>query len=151
MGRQVEVRETKERIEIFEGPRKLASHERVLDPSDARVTEPTHRPPRHEGVFARRTSVEEQRLAARMPEMQPYLGLLKKRGRGTTRDLRWLLRMLDDYPGGAVRAALEEATRYGMTDLERFERMVLRRIVQNFFAPPRRDRRQDPPDETEDA
>jgi hypothetical protein len=151
IGRQVEVRETKERIEIFEGPRKLATHPRVLDPLDARTTDPTHRPPRHEGVFARRISKEEQRLTARMPEMQPYLALLKNRGRGTTRDLRWLLRMIDDYPGGAVRAALGEATRYGMTDLERFERMVLRRIVQNFFAPPRRDRRDDPPDETEDA
>ena len=152
MGRQVEVRETKERIEIFDGPRKVASHKRELEPTDARVTDPAHRPPRHEGVFARRViSAEESRLTARMPETQAYVALLKKRGRGTTRDIRWLLRMVDDYPGGAVRAALEEATRYGMTDLERFERMVLRRIMRDFFVPPRRDRREDPPDETEDA
>jgi transposase len=150
LGRQVEVRETKDRIEIFEGPRKIATHKRVVDPVDMRVTDPSHRPPRNEGLFARRTvSAEEKRLAERMPETGEYVTLLKKRGRGTTRDLRWLLRMVDDYPGSAMRAALEEATRYGMADLERLERMVLRRIVQNFFAPPRRDP-EGPPNETDD-
>lgn len=136
MGRQVEVRETKERIEIFEGPRRVAVHRRLLDPTDARVIDPTHRPPRSEGVFSRRTTPpEELRLVERMPEARDYVALLKKRGRGTTRDLRWLLRMVDDYPGAAVRGALEEATRYGMTDLERLERMVLRGVVRNFFTP----------------
>lgn len=51
-------------------------------------------------------------------------------------DLRWLLRIVDDYPATPVRAALEEATRYGMTDLERLERMVLRGVLDNFFNPP---------------
>jgi len=32
-----------------------------------------------------------------------------------------------------VRAALEEATRYGMVDLERLERMVLRGVAAAFF------------------
>ena len=41
--------------------------------------------------------------------------------------------MLDDYPEDALRAAVVEATRYGMTDLERLERMVLRRIDRDFF------------------
>ncbi|HMI58781.1 MAG TPA: IS21 family transposase [Gemmatimonadaceae bacterium] len=110
---------------------------RVLEAIDARVIDPAHRPPRHEGVFARRAvTAEETRLGERMHETRPYVVLLKKRGRGTTRDLRWLLRIVDDYHGGAVRGALEEATRYGMADLERLERMVLRRVVRNFFAPP---------------
>jgi Mu transposase, C-terminal domain/Homeodomain-like domain len=139
MGRRLEVRETKERIELFDGPRKVASHARVIDPVDARVIDRAHRPPREQGVFARRVSAEEDRLAQRAPETRAYLALLKRRGRGTSRDLRWLLRIVDEYPGGAVRSALEEATRYGMTDLERLERMVLRGVFKNFFSPRDRD------------
>jgi len=152
LGRSLEVRETKERIEIFDGPRRVASHPRLLDPLDARVTDPAHRPPRHEGVFARRVPAEEKRLGERMPPVVPYLALLKKRGRGSTRDLRWLCRMVDDYPKDALSAALAEASRYGMTDLERLERMVLRRIVRDFFLPPDAERppHSPPKDEDED-
>lgn len=140
IGRRVEVRETKAAVEIFDGPRRVASHDKVIDSLDARITVAAHRPPRHEGVFARRNvSVEEKRLGERMPETSAYIALLKKRGRGTTRDLRWLLRMVDDYPKAALRDALSEASRYGMTDLERLERMVLRRVVRDFFTRPEGD------------
>jgi hypothetical protein len=134
IGRDVEVRESKERIDVFEGPRRVASHKRVLEPTDARLTEPHHRPPRHEGFFAQRTvSVEEKRLVERMPESAGYIELLRRRGRGGTRDLRWLHRMVEEYPRRPVHDALLEALRYGMTDLDRLERMVLRRIGRDFF------------------
>jgi predicted transcriptional regulator len=138
IGRNVEVRETKDRIEIFDGPRHVGSHDKVLEPNDVRVTNPSHRPPRSEGVFARRAvSVEERRLSERMPEVMPYLALLKQRRRGSTREVRWLLRMIDEYPRDAFTAALADALRYGMVDLERLERMVLRRIARDFFVLPR--------------
>jgi predicted transcriptional regulator len=134
IGRDVEVRESKERIEIFVGPRRVAEHKRVLEPVDARVTAQEHRPPRSEGLFARHAvSVEEKRLTERMPESAGYVARLRERGRGTTRDLRWLLRMIDEYPRRAMRDALLEALHYGMTDLDRLERMVLRRIARDFF------------------
>lgn len=139
IGRGVEVRETKDRIEIFDGPRRVASHAKVLEPIDARVLDPAHRPPRHQGVFARRASVEELRLGERMPDMTAYVALLKKRGRGGTRDLRWLLRMVDDYPRDALIAALADALRYAMTDITRLEGMVLRRIARDFFVLRRND------------
>src|SRR5205823_6588063 len=111
-------RETKDRIEVFDGPRRVACHEKLLDSLDVRVTNAEHRPPRNEGVFSRRAqSNEERRLCARMAEMAAYVALLHKRDRATTRALRWLVRMVEDYPEEALRAALEEATRYGMTDL----------------------------------
>jgi transposase len=138
VGRRVEVRETKDRVEIFDGPRRVAVHDKVIDPIDARVIDPAHRPPRSEGFFARRTvSVEERRIGERMPEANAYVALLKKKRRGTTRDLRWLLRMIDEYPRDALTTALAEAIRYGMSDLERLERMVLRRIARDFFVLPR--------------
>jgi hypothetical protein len=134
IGRQVEVRESKERIDVFNGPRRVATHRRVVDPIDARVTVPEHRPPRNEGVDARRArSLDEARLAERMPESVPYVALLRSRGRGSNRDLRSLLRMIDEYPRGPLLAALVEALHYGLADLERVERMVLRRIAKDFF------------------
>jgi len=134
IGRDVEVRQSKERIEIFVGPRRVAEHKRVLEPVDARVTAQEHRPPRSEGLFARHAvSVEEKRLTERMPESAGYVARLRERGRGTTRDLRWLLRMIDEYPRRPMRDAMLEALHYGMTDLDRLERMVLRRIARDFF------------------
>jgi hypothetical protein len=134
IGRDVEVRETKDRIEIFDGPRRVADHGRVLDPLDARVTVLEHRPPRNEGPCARRSeSIEQRRLVERIPEAAQYIARLRQRGRGNTRELRWLLRMVEDYPRGAMRDALIEASHYGMTDLDRLERMVLRRIARDFF------------------
>jgi len=137
IGRQMEVRETKDRIEVFDGPRCVALHKRLLEPLDERVTVPEHRPPRKEAIFARcAVLAEEKRLGERMAKMTEYVALLKKRGRGTPRELRWLLRMVDDYPSDALQSALEDAIRYGMTDLERLDRMVLRRIARDFFPVP---------------
>ncbi len=138
IARRVEVRETRGTIEIFDGPRRVASHARLALPLDVRVTAPEHRPPRNEGVFARRAlGAEEQRLGARMPEAVAYVALLKRRGRGGVREVRWLLRMVDDYPQDALSAALGLALGYGMADLERLERMVLRRVARDFFVLPR--------------
>lgn len=150
IARPVEVRECKDRIEVYDGPRCITVHKRRLDGADVRVIDPHHRPPRGQGPFARKAiSYEEQRLGERAPETTPYIELLKKRGRASTRDLRTLLRMLDEYPRDAFRAALDEAQRFGMVDLDRLERMVLRRIARNFFVLPG-DARTDPNDKEED-
>ena len=133
MGRALEVRESKERNDVFDGPRRVASHPRVIEQDNVRITLAEHRPPRSEGVFARKTSADEQRLCERMPEMGPYITLLRSRGRGGHRDLRWVLRMVDEYPRVALLGALREALRYGLADLERLERMILRRIAKDFF------------------
>ncbi len=113
---------------------------------DGRVTLPEHRPPRNEGTKAKATlSTEEKRLVERLPESADYVVLLRKRGRGHARDLRWLLRMTDEYPKTPMRDALLEAMRFGMADLERLERMVLRRIARDFFTRP-----DDPKDDDDD-
>jgi transposase len=138
IGRQVEVRETRDRIQVFDGPRMVAEHRRLTEPTDARVTLAEHRPPRNEGLSAHHSlRTEERRLAERFPAMTEYVAILRKRGRGSTRDLRWLLRMTDEYPQEALRQALSEAIRYGMADLDRLERMVLRQIARDFFVLPR--------------
>lgn len=68
------------------------------------------------------------------PELMAYVAKLKTRGRGTpvTR-LRRLTSMVREYPRAPLVAAIDEALRYGLFDLERVERMVLRRIGEDFF------------------
>ncbi|MFQ5601027.1 MAG: IS21 family transposase [Candidatus Krumholzibacteriia bacterium] len=133
VGRSVEVRETRDRIDVYDGPRRAATHKRVAVPANKRVTDPQHRPPRGEGRKARE-SQEEKTLLRLAPELGDYVRGLKRCGRGpAVRSLRRLLVMVRDYPRAPLEKALEEAKRYGLYDLERVERMVLRRIGEDFF------------------
>lgn len=135
IGRRVEARETKERIEIFDGPRLVGSHERMLDPDGARITDPAHRPPRGQGRSARAdTSVEQEQLLRLAPELGDYLASLKNHARSRgLRDVRRLLRLVTDYPREPLVQAVRIATTYGLYDLERLEQMVLRSLARDFF------------------
>jgi transposase len=135
IGRRVEVRETKERIEIFDGPRLVAGHARVLDPDGVRRFDPAHRPPRGQGRSARDdVSVEQQQLLRLVPELDDYVTRLKsnskKRG---SRDIRRLLRMVSEYPRGPLLENVRIAAQYGLYDLERVEHMLLRSLAKDFF------------------
>ena len=44
-------------------------------------------------------------------------------------------RMVREYPRAALIGALAEAGHYGLFDLERVERMVLRRVARDYFPP----------------
>jgi len=150
IGRRVEVRETKEHVRVFEGPRQVAVHERVLTVEKRRVTVPEHRPPR--GAFAahvRPCPPEETALAGAEPVLAAYAAELKRRG--TTRwtvALRRLWQMWRDYPRRPLLAAVREAAHYGLYDVDRLERMVLRKIAGDYFAPPAQS---DEPDDGEDG
>ena len=143
MGRQMEVREGKGRIEIFDGPRLVASHARVPEPRDERVTDPSHRPPRGEARPKAGPSAEEAALLVKEPALAAYVAALKKRasGRGTLA-LRRLLTMLRDYPREPLLTALRRAEKYGLYDLDRVERLILRQIATDYFVLPTK-RRQD--------
>ncbi len=147
VGRRVEVRETKELVRVFEGPRQVAVHARVLTFEKRRVTVPEHRPPR--GAFAahvRPCPPEETELAGAEPVLAAYAAELKQRG--TTRwavALRRLWQMWRDYPRRPLLAAVREAAHYGLYDVDRLERMVLRKIAGDYFARP--DDNEEPDDE----
>lgn len=135
IGRTVEVRETKERIEIFDGPRRVACHARLLDSRGARVIDKAHRPPRGQGRSARGdVSVEEEQLLRLAPELGDFVGRLKRHphSRGL-RDVRRLLRMVNDYPRGPLVETVRTASHYGLYNLERIERMLLRSLARDFF------------------
>lgn len=138
IGRRVEVRETKGQVQVFEGPRLVATHERVVTVEKRRVTVPAHRPPRGEGAArVDKRSREEQALASAEPAVAAYAAGLKQRGTSRwTVALRRLWQMWRDYPRRPLLAAIEEATHYGLYDVDRLERMVLRRIGRDYFAAP---------------
>ena len=47
--------------------------------------------------------------------------------------LRQLLRLLREYPREPFLAAVREAARYGLYDLDRLKRMILRRVARDYF------------------
>ena len=133
IGRQVEVRETFGQVEIQLDARHIVTHKRVLTPDQVRVTLPEHRPPRGQGP-RRNHHPERAGILAVVPEIEPYVDNLERRGRKVIAlALRHLLRMLRDYPREAFLGAIEEAAHYGLYDLDRVERMILRRVRTEYF------------------
>ena len=69
-----------------------------------------------------------------MPQIATYVECLKQKGRKVIAlSLRHLLRMLREYPREAFLGAIDEAARYGLYDLDRVERMILRRVAREYF------------------
>ena len=134
IGRTLEVRETLERIELYEGPRRVASHGRVWSPLDVRVTDPAHRPPRGEGARERAQPAPEiTEILQLEPRLTNYLADLKRQIGGRRAPLRRLLSMLQEYPRDAFLAAIALAEKYRLFDLDRLEKMVLREIAHDYF------------------
>jgi hypothetical protein len=77
---------------------------------------------------------EEKVLEKIVPEISDYVIALKKHTRKTLAlALRQLLRMAREYPKDALLPAVAEAAHYGLYDLDRLERMILRRIASEYF------------------
>jgi transposase len=134
IGRRVEVRETKDKLEIQLDARNLVTHSRVVEQERQRITLSQHRPPRGQGIKRNSPHPEEEAILRNAPELADYLAALKQRSRKVVAlALRQLLRMVQEYPREPLLAAVREAARYGLYDLDRLERMVLRRIVREYF------------------
>jgi len=134
IGRRVEVRETRDKLNIELDARRIVTHTRMLAPSPQRITLAEHKLPRGEGVKRSDPHPEEQALIAAAPEIAPFVAALKQKGRKVVAfALRQLLRLLREYPRDAFLAAVHEAARYGLYDLDRLERMILRRIARDYF------------------
>ena len=133
IGRRVEVRETKDKIEIELDARHLVTHVRALGPHPQRIMLAEHKLPRGEAV-KRDPHPEEQSILRAAPEIAEYVAALKQKGRKVVAlALRHLLRLLKEYPREPFLAAVGEAARYGLYDLDRLERMILRRVARDYF------------------
>ncbi len=143
IGRKVQVRETGDRIFIMCGSKTMSEHERIEAGARKRSTLPEHK---HTGRWKRGGSKgypplpEETTLRQAAPELGQLVDELKeKRGGRSARAIRKLYRMFLDYPTDTLRLVVSEALRYGLLDLRRIERMVLRNIAGDFFRLPLND------------
>ena len=134
IGRALEVRETLVRVDLYQGPRRVATHARVHGPMDTRVTDPAHRPPRGQGHTQRRQPAPEQLEILQLePRVASFLQALKTHVGDRRFPLRRLLSMLQEYPREPFLTALASAERYRLFDLDRLEKMVLRQIANDYF------------------
>ena len=134
IGRRVEVRETNDRIEIQLDARNLVRHTRIAEAGHQRILLAQHRPPRGQGVARTQPHPEEQSIVAAVPELAGYVAAVKQRSRKVPGlALRQLLRLVREYPREPLLGAAREAARYGLYDLDRLERMILRRVAREYF------------------
>src|SRR5271167_381678 len=83
IGRRVEVRETKDKIEIQRDARNLVTHRRIADAENRRIMLAQHRPPRGQGIQRPDPHPEEKTILEAAPEMAGYVAALKQRGHKT--------------------------------------------------------------------
>ena len=134
MGRRVEVRESRDKIEIQLDARNVVTHARIAEAQQQRVLLAQHRPPRGQGISRTQPHPEETAIVAVVPEIADYVAGLKQRSRKVPGlALRQLLRLVREYPREPLLAAVREAARYGLYDLDRVERMILRRVARDYF------------------
>ena len=134
IGRRVEVRETKSKIEFQLDARNLVTHARAVTAEPQRITLAEHKPPRGEGVKRSERHPEEQAILAAAPELAHYVAALKTKGRKVVAlALRQLLRLVKEYPREPLLGAVGEAAQCGLYDLDRLERMIMRRVERDYF------------------
>jgi hypothetical protein len=150
VGKAVEVRETKDKIHVFVGPREIAVHDKVIATvKHQRRTLAAHRPPRGYLTAHVTPLPEERELAAAGAPFAEYAALLKKRaGSRWPLALRRLAQMRRDYPAAPLVVAIETAAQYGLYDLDRLERIILRNVATAYFVLPAE--RAEPDGETPD-
>lgn len=140
IGHEVEVRASLTTIRVVERHNIVTEHARLEDGLHASRTLPEHakkrRPPGSAPPIA-----EEGPLRAAAPELGTLIDALKKRHGGrAVRPIRRLYGMFVAYPTEPLVAGVGQALEYGLLDLERIERIVLRRIAGDFFRLPTEDR-----------
>jgi transposase len=144
IGRQVEIRESINRIRVFDGHRLVVEHERVDPGLQRRVTLPEHRHPGRRRWNPPPPLPEERTLRAAAPELSQMVDVLRKRHGGrAARSVRQLHRIYLDYPTEPIIKAIRTALAYGMHDLARIEQMILRNIAGDFFRLPVDDTEED--------
>lgn len=146
IGKAVEVRETKDKIRVFVGPREVAVHDKAISTTKQRKTLPEHRPPRGKTSVQAVPLPEERELADAGAPFSDYAVTLKQRsGPRWPATLRRLAQMRRDYPAAPLATAIETAAHYGLYDLDRLERMILRNVATAYFIVPAD--REDPEEE----
>jgi transposase len=132
IGRRVEVRETGSRVRIFYGSKEVALHERIEPGVEKRVLLPEHGERRRKALREQMLR-EEEELRAAGGEFSELLARLHCEHGRAVRQIRTLHRLYLDYPTDTLRKAITHALSYGLTDLTRLEKLLLRQIAGDYF------------------
>ena len=136
-GRTLAIRETLERVCIFDGHRLVVEHRRQECGARRTVLLPEHRQPRRHKRPTAPALPEEATLRGVSVVLATLLDRLRHHHGGqAARSVRQLHRMYFDYPLPALEKAVGAALEYGLIDLGRIERLVLRHIAGEFFRLP---------------
>lgn len=135
LGRRVQVRETIDKVRVYHGHNLVAEHDREIEGARAMVVDKKHRTPGRRPTRSGTTILpEEKTLRAAAPELDKLVTALRKEGRGRPlRHIRRLYSFYLDYPKEALCKAIARALEYGLTDLERIEKMTLRNVAGDYF------------------
>jgi hypothetical protein len=135
LSRTVTVRETIDQVRVYYKHKPVAEHKRVPEGSRAMVVDKTHRTPgRRPSKKGAIVLEEEKTLRAAADALDKLVGLIRKDGRGRPLGrIKKLYRFYIDYPTDALVKAVERAIEYGLTDLDRIEKMTLKNIAGDYF------------------
>ncbi|MEO5351040.1 MAG: IS21 family transposase [Magnetococcus sp. YQC-3] len=133
LGQKVEVHKHDRKVRILHQGRLVAEHQRLVGKRDGRITQPGHH---QELVRASPAPPTEEQLLLGINEfLDAYVAKVKENapGRGVVR-LRRLLNLKRTYPPEPFQAAIRSAHHYGLYDLDRLERMILKQVAGDIFA-----------------
>lgn len=148
IGKPVRVYLYPSELEIHYRAMLIATHPRLVGRRDAKHVLPDHHLPMPR-ARQRQPVPEEKLLRGRHATLDRYLAALTDRRPGrAVRALRRLLEIQRTYPAEPFLAALEQALTFGLFDLGRLERLVLKHVAGDFFA--LNHEREEPPSEADD-
>jgi len=134
IGNNLEVLKHWDRVDIYYGRKLVATHERVIQGRDKRITIPGHHRPLNRKHAYQGPCIEEKTLTGQNDVLDLYVAGLKKRsrGRGVVK-LRRLLDLKRTYPAESFLKAIKDALHYKLFDLTRLEKMILNNTGGDFF------------------
>jgi hypothetical protein len=141
IGHEVEVRASLSSVRIVERHQVVAEHARMEDGQHSSRTLPEHAKRRRSLARDAAPIQEEAPLRAAAPELGELVDALKRHHGGrAVRPIRKLYTMFLAYPTESLVVGVRGALEYGLLDLNRIERIVLRKIAGDFFRqPPKED------------
>ncbi len=134
LGAKLEVQKHWGKVLIYDKQNKVAEHKRIIDKKETRTTLPNHHPPLNRKTSHLGPAKEELLLIGQNEELDLYVKNLKERSRGRgVLNLRRLLNLQRSYPAEPFMAGISKALRYGLYDLARLEKIILKNTAGDFF------------------
>ena len=135
IGREVTLRETMHEVTILDGPRVLCTHPRIPEGERAMSRLDDHRWGRERRRWNKGAKQpEEVWLESRSPSLKMFLAELRRQvGRRYPYQVRQLYGLCHDYEATLVIPCVDRSMNYGLYDVSRLERMLLKEHGTKLF------------------